>query len=99
MEEWVDVLLEVGIPAGPIYDYEQALDNEHANFRHVSMEIDHPVEGKVKSIGFPVKMSGTPQQVRLPPPLLGQHNAELLAELGVSQSEVEAMEQAGAFAA
>lgn len=99
MEEWVDMLLEVGIPAGPIYNYEQALDNEHANFRNVSMEIDHPVEGKVKSIGFPVKMSGTPQQVRLPPPLVGQHNAELLAELGVSQSEAEAMRRAGAFAA
>ncbi len=99
MEEWVDMLLEVGIPAGPIYNYEQALDNEHARVRNLSMEIDHPIEGRVKSIGFPVKLSGTPQQVRLPPPLLGQHNAELLAELGVTQNEIEEMTQAGAFSA
>ncbi len=99
MEDWVEMLLAVGIPAGPIYDYEQALGNEHAKVREVSMEIDHPTEGKVKSIGFPVKMSGTPQQVRLPPPLLGEHNAELLAELGVSQSDVEEMKRAGAFSA
>ncbi len=99
MEEWVDKLLAAGIPAGPIYNYEQALDNEHARTRHVAMEIDHPVEGRVKSIGFPVKLSGTPQQVRRPPPLLGQHNAELLAELGMSASQVEEMRRAGAFSA
>jgi formyl-CoA transferase len=99
MEEWVDKLLAAGIPAGPIYNYEQALENEHARVRNVSMEIDHPIEGRVKSIGFPVKLSGTPQQVRLPPPLLGQHNSELLAELGVSRSEIEEMTRAGAFSA
>ena len=99
MEEWVDMLLAVGIPAGPIYNYEQALDNEHARHRNVSMEIDHPIEGRVKSIGFPVKLSGTPQQIRLPPPLLGQHNAELLAELNIPQSEIDDMKNAGAFSA
>jgi len=97
MEEWVEMLLAVGIPAGPIYNYAQALDNEHARYRNVSMELDHPVEGLVKAIGFPVKLSGTPQQVRMPPPLLGQHNAELLAELDIPQSEIDEMKSAGAF--
>ncbi len=70
-EDWVEQLLGAGIPAGPIYDYAQALDNDHARHRKIVMEIDHPVEGKVRSIGFPVKLSGTPQQFRMPPPLLG----------------------------
>jgi formyl-CoA transferase len=47
------------------------------------MNIEHPVEGEVKSIGFPVKLSGTPQQVRRHPPLLGEHTEEILAELGI----------------
>ena len=70
-EDWVSQMLGAGIPAGPIYNYAQALDNDHARHRNVVMEIDHPVEGKVRSIGFPVKLSGTPQPHRDHPYWLG----------------------------
>ena len=64
------------------------------------MEIDHPIEGKVPNIGFAVKLSGTPQQVRRHPPLLGEHTDEVLAELGIDEHERAARSQAqGAFAA
>jgi formyl-CoA transferase len=82
--EWVDILLAAGIPAGPILDYAQALASEHAQAREAVMEMDHPVEGRVKSIGFPVKLSRTKQRVRRPPPLLGEHNEEILDELGIN---------------
>ena len=81
-EHWVDALLEAGIPAGPINDYAEALSNPHAVARQTVMEIDHPVEGRVRNIGFPIKLSDTPQQVRRPPPRLGEHTAEVLAEIG-----------------
>jgi crotonobetainyl-CoA:carnitine CoA-transferase CaiB-like acyl-CoA transferase len=97
-EEWVRLMLGAGIPVGPIYNYAEALENDHARHRNVVMDLDHPVEGKVHSIGFPVKLSGTPQQVRLPPPLLGQHTEEILSELGLGPDALEKLRAGGAFA-
>lgn len=82
--EWVEILLRAGIPAGPILNYSEALSSEQALARQAVMEIDHPVEGRVKSIGFPVRLSETVQRVRRPPPLLGEHNEEILDELGIT---------------
>ena len=45
------------------------------------MDVAHPVEGTFKSLGFPVKMMGTPQEVRLPPPLINEHADEIRREL------------------
>jgi formyl-CoA transferase len=84
---WVDRLLEAGIPAGAISDYGEVFENPQAKARGAKMMIPHPVEGDVPNIGFPVKLSGTPQQVRRHPPLLGEHNAEIFAELGIPDDE------------
>jgi crotonobetainyl-CoA:carnitine CoA-transferase CaiB-like acyl-CoA transferase len=87
VDEWVDALLDVGVPAGPIYNYAQALNSEHAVHRGALMDIEHPVEGAIRSMGFPVKLSGTPQQIRRPPPLLGEHTYEILSELTLSEAD------------
>jgi len=98
-ENWIDEMLAVGIPAGPILTYPQAFESEHGRNRQMRIEIDHPVEGKVPNIGFPVKFSGTPAQVRLPPPLLGEHTAAVLAELGFDAGQQAELEAEGAFSA
>ena len=96
-EDWAEALLAAGVPAAPIYDYAQALQSEQASARDMVMEIDHPVEGTIKALGFPVKMSATPQEVRHPPPLLGQHTEAILAEFGFDAEKIQILRGEGAF--
>jgi len=80
-QEWIDTLLEAGVPAAPILDYSEAVVSEQAVAREMVKMVPHPVEGEFRALGFPVKLSGTPQEIRLPPPLLDQHGDELREEL------------------
>jgi len=94
-QEWIDTLLGAGVPAAPILDYGEAMESEQAVAREMVMQVKHPVEGEFKALGFPVKMSGTPQQVRLPPPLLNEHGDEIRHELiakGLLEAQPEAAE-------
>jgi formyl-CoA transferase len=81
-EEWVAHLLSVGVPAGPIHDYAQAVADPHTLAREMVVEMEHPEAGTVYGLGIPVKLSATPGSIRRPAPLLGQHTEEILAELG-----------------
>jgi len=83
-DAWVERLLESGVPAGPIHDYAQVFADPHTAARGMVQTIVHPVEGEVKSLGFPLHLTGTPLAIRRPPPLLGEHTAEILAELSGS---------------
>ena len=96
-DEWIDLLLSGGIPAGPINTYPQAFNSEHGKHRKMRIDIDHPIEGKVPNIGFAVKLTGTPQQVTKHPPLLGEHTDEVIAELGFSVDKLASLRDAGAF--
>jgi formyl-CoA transferase len=86
---WVERLLEAGVPAGPLLDYAQVVADPHTRARRMVEEVDHPVEGRVPTLGFPLKMTRTPLRVRRPPPLLGEHTDELLEEVGVHQPREE----------
>ena len=82
-DHWVEVLLAAGVPAGPIQDYRQVLeDDPHVKARGMVAEVEHPVEGRIRTVASPLRLSGTPTSVRRPPPLLGQHNEEVLGAAG-----------------
>lgn len=80
-QEWIDGLLAAGVPAAPILDYAQAVVSEQAVAREMVQMVRHPAEGEFKALGFPVKLSATPQQMRLPPPLLDEHGDDIRREL------------------
>jgi crotonobetainyl-CoA:carnitine CoA-transferase CaiB-like acyl-CoA transferase len=57
------------------------------------LEMAHPTLGKIKQTGIPVKFSRTPGGLDRPPPLLGEHNQEILAGLGYAESDVKSLEE------
>jgi crotonobetainyl-CoA:carnitine CoA-transferase CaiB-like acyl-CoA transferase len=94
--DWVDHLLAAGIPVGPILDYGQVFSDPHTTARQMVVEMDHPVEGMLKGLGIPVKLSDTPGSVRTAAPLLGADTDGILGELGFSDAEISRMHDEGA---
>ena len=95
-DEWVAVLLEAGVPAGPLRDYRQACEDPHTLAREMVVTMRHPVEGEIRGLGIPVKLSETPGSVRRAAPGLGEHTNEILARLGYSPGEIASLRESGA---
>jgi len=94
--EWLEQLEAAGVPAGPVLDIVQMHADPQTIARQMVTETDHPVAGRVKTIGLPVKFSATPGAVARPAPLLGEHTREVLAEAGLDGSEIERLIKNGA---
>ena len=84
--EWVDVLIEAGVPCGPIHDYRQVFEDPHTQAREMEVRV-----GSTRMLGIPVKMSETPGAVRRAAPRLGEHTDEVLREAGLSDAEIAAL--------
>jgi crotonobetainyl-CoA:carnitine CoA-transferase CaiB-like acyl-CoA transferase len=97
VKEVVDIVLAKGIPAGPIYNIKQIIEDEHiANAREMFVEINHPVIGKMKVNGNPVKLLETMPKIATPAPTLGQHNKEIYEGiLGISKDKLKELEKDG----
>jgi crotonobetainyl-CoA:carnitine CoA-transferase CaiB-like acyl-CoA transferase len=97
-EEWEALFLQHGIPVGAINTIDKVVEHPQVKARGALVECDHPVAGKVKIVGVPVKLSETPGRVRQPAPLLGQHTDAVLRQyLGLDEAEITALRQAGAL--
>lgn len=83
------------VPAGPVYRPRQALDDPHIAGGDFFAEVDFPGVGKAKVAATPVKLHGTPGEVRRRPPTLGEHTDEVLRELGFSAMEIAALKRDG----
>ena len=93
---WVEALRDAGIPVGPINTVAEALSSPQTTGRGLVAEVEHPVAGTVQLLGSPIRWGEVPEDVRLPPPVLGEHVDEVLTgELGMTADDVQALRDAG----
>lgn len=94
VEEIVGKMLAKGIPAAPLYNVKQITEDEHiAVAREMFIEVDHPVIGRSKVNGNPVKLMDMMPRINCPAPTLGQHNEEVLESLGYTRQQIEALRE------
>ena len=93
--EWIELLDNAGVPAGPINLVSEALAGPQAKAREMVVETNHPTVGPISMVGVPLRFSETPASIRLPPPDLGGDTGSILAELGLSPGEVDSLREKG----
>ena len=95
--DWLARFEAAGIPSGPINDYAQVFADPQVAARDMVVEVDHPVLGRLRGLGSPVKMSETPFDPRRRAPRLGEHTDEVLRSAGIGDEELREMRAAGAI--
>ncbi len=94
---WIEKFRAVGIWCAKVNTYEDLPKDPQILHNGIIKEIDHPVAGKFKAIGTPIEFSATPPTIRRTPPALGEHNEEILRELGFGEKDIERFKNAGIF--
>ena len=94
--DWLERLDAAGIPCGPILNYQDALATPQAVAREMTTEVDHPILGRLRTVGTPIKMSATPLDPSRRAPMLGEHTDDVLAKAGYSGDEIEQLRYSGA---
>ncbi len=94
---WLDLLRPAEIPAGPIRAIDEVLNDPQVLAREMVRSITHPTLGEIELLGPVARLSETPAAIRTPPPLLGQHNREILTALGYTPAEIDHLETTGAI--
>jgi len=93
-DEWLKLLVEEGIPSAPVSTLDKVLSDPQLLARDMLVEVEHPVYGKMKVLGNPVKMSGITEESYTSAPTLGEHTNQILLELlGYSQEQMDELKR------
>jgi len=91
---WIPRLQDVGVPAAPIYDFDQIYQDPQIQHRNLVKTIPHPLSGTLDVVGNPLNFSETPLAYHRPPPLLGEHTTEILRDiLNLDQTQIDYLSQ------
>ncbi|HEX5735542.1 MAG TPA: CaiB/BaiF CoA-transferase family protein [Blastocatellia bacterium] len=93
--EWVELMRDADACCEPVLALDEAFEHAQARAREMVHEIEHPVAGAIKQLGFAPKLSDTAARVRRASPALGEQTDELLAEIGMSEAEREQLYRSG----
>jgi crotonobetainyl-CoA:carnitine CoA-transferase CaiB-like acyl-CoA transferase len=93
--EWVQLLTEAGVPAGPVLNVEECFANEQVQTLPMVAEVDHPLLGRQKLLGPGVNMERTQPRICSPTPEQGQHTEEVLQELGYTAEDIARFHREG----
>jgi crotonobetainyl-CoA:carnitine CoA-transferase CaiB-like acyl-CoA transferase len=96
--EWQERFERAQIAAGPVYEFDEVFTDPQVTHLGLVTEIEQPGYGRARMLGFPVRASATPAAIRRPAPLLGEHTAEILGELGVASDDIDRLAAAGTIA-
>jgi len=80
-DEWLEILLKEDIWCSQVNNFDEMVKDSQIKHNEMIIEIDHPVVGRVKTTGFPVWFSETPQKIYKPAPLLNGNAKEILKEI------------------
>ena len=94
-EDWGQIFEQHGVPAGPVYFVEELFDHPLTLANGLQAEMEHPMLGRMRMVGTPFQMSGTPLAITSPSPMLGEHTDIVMAEAGYSPAEIESMREEG----
>ena len=94
--EWLARLDAAEVPAGPLLDILDAFSTEQALAIRARVPMTHPALGAVDQVRSPFDFAATPATIRTPPPLLGEHSDEVLAELGYDAAAAARLRADGA---
>jgi crotonobetainyl-CoA:carnitine CoA-transferase CaiB-like acyl-CoA transferase len=84
--DWIAPLEAAGVPCGPINTVPQVFEEEQVRHRGMLVDIAHPLAGTVPQVVSPMRFAEAPLAFERAPPLLGQHTAEILRELGIEDT-------------
>lgn len=94
--EWTTILMENGVPAGPVFDLQQLFEDPHVAAMGLVELVDHPQLGEIKQLSNPLRLESIGSKtVRSPPPLLGQHTDGILKELGLKSQALVNLKEDG----
>jgi crotonobetainyl-CoA:carnitine CoA-transferase CaiB-like acyl-CoA transferase len=93
--EWLERINAAGVPATPIYNIGESLDSDIVHALRMIAPIEHPKIGTLNLIGPPLSIGGKGEWLRRPPPLLGEHTAEVMQEAGYSSDTIAALAESG----